>query len=163
MDGIDHLLDRDQNRDAFGRVLDLLKKGAITPFVGAGLSRPCGLPLWGEFLLELAKDSGLVQEVQSWIDSGDILEAADRLRDTLGARVIHHRITARFGRVACGEAPLRGALSHLSTLTRDGPVITTNFDQLLERTFQNAGHRFERADWGWRPVSMRQALVERRH
>lgn len=51
----DEILDLFDNRERFERLKELYKKKRLIPFIGAGLSQPSGLPLWGDFLKKCIK------------------------------------------------------------------------------------------------------------
>jgi hypothetical protein len=68
----------------------------ITPFIGAGLTKPFGYPLWGEFLLSLAKPAGLITEIEELLSGGSFEEAAEALQSRLGKPQFDDRVCAVF-------------------------------------------------------------------
>lgn len=117
----------------------------VVPFVGAGMCVPCGLPSWSSLLLGLGEECGLAAQVKTLIDGGRFEEAASLLEQALGepafTRSLQRRLTLD------GPRRIRGAISWIPALTR-GPVITTNFDDVLESAFQAAGFPFPRVGKG---------------
>ena len=65
----------------FQDLLDAVERGRVVPFIGAGISKPVGMPLWGEALTQLlgrlpgADKPG----ISSLIAIGNYLEAAQAL------------------------------------------------------------------------------------
>jgi len=106
----------------------------VIPFVGAGLSKPLGFPLWAEFLLEQGELAKISERMRSRIQRGEYEEAADDLQEARGVRRFEDAISASFegGESRVGQAQY--AVDLLPSLTA-GPVITTNFDPVLERVF----------------------------
>ena len=99
-------------------------------------------PQWKELLLDLARDTRFEAKVDKFLTAGDYENAAsviDRERPTLLTR----RICDAFDRQIEKEQVLQGAVAYLPFLV-NGPVITTNYDTVLEQAFEAAGRRFER-------------------
>ncbi|RCV63028.1 Tetratricopeptide (TPR) repeat [Methanophagales archaeon] len=136
------------NRENLYRLLEQLKTTlGIIPFVGAGLSIPFGFPGWTGFLLAQGRKARINDEVKKRIEAGEYEEAAEDLLEALGHRAFHDDIENAFGNHILEDKELKGVVSLLPQLTK-GPIITTNFDHLLERVFKNAGRPFEYVVWG---------------
>jgi len=149
----DYIVDSDQI-NIFKRLVESVKRKRISPFVGAGLSAPCGFPLWGSALTKLtAKLEGVsksdqrallpalkyLDEVKSLINQGEYLEAAQLLYEnhrTHLERFILDTFDGARTSTAAGPIQLIPKLS-------DGCVITTNFDELIEESFQKHHKAFE--------------------
>ena len=120
----------------FVDLLQAAERGRIVPFVGAGLSKPLGMPLWGEALAQLlTRLHGVdVAAVQPLIDSGMYLEAAQQM-------AAHDAVvTSSFIRNTYRAQQLKlkaGPLQHLPRFAR-GCVVTTNFDDAIEKTYEEA-------------------------
>jgi hypothetical protein len=113
----------------------------LVPFIGAGLSADFGYPQWGQFLREAAGHFGLPTAVEPLLAGQQFEEAADALAQD------RPKAFDDFLREAFDERklvrPLRkGAVQCLARIAR-GPVLTTNFDRVLEAAFEDAGRRFE--------------------
>lgn len=111
---------------------DAIRFGRIAPFVGAGLSKACGYPMWGEALRKIAqKLEGLeVQDIEPLMAQYDYLQAAQVLHDAASQQVQHFIKT---------EFRQRGAISGPVTLLPElanGCIITTNFDTVIEDLFR---------------------------
>jgi len=123
-------------------LLEQLGRRGVTPFVGSGLSRPF-YPEWTTFLLESAATAGVEANVRALLDGGEYEEAAEALLNALGDAAFQDLMLRTFGPDRLRNQPLPGAAAALPALTK-GPVITTNFDGVLETAFSNAGRPFER-------------------
>jgi len=133
----------EHNRDVLRRLERQLRSPlGVIPFVGAGMSKPYGFPEWRQFLIGIAQDTTLRHEIVSLIDAGDYEEAAEQLQGHLGDDEFQLKIADAFERTVDRGQLDAGALSYLPFLVH-GPVITTNFDQVLEQVFLAAERPFE--------------------
>jgi hypothetical protein len=151
-----------------GQFLEDLKdritsSGAIplVPFVGAGLSMPMGFPSWGAFLTQLARECGKSDEVSALIMQGKYQDAATVVECGQGATIFNRRVAQTFGDRASKTCQLKGPILELPGLA-SGPVVTTNFDRTLERTFSEAGSPFEHIAWGSMVDTIRRAMATNR-
>jgi predicted ATPase len=117
----------------------------VVPFVGAGLSVPYKFPQWGAFIRDLAKREGVVDEVQRRLDALEYEEAADLLQQRMHGR-FQDFVAHYFGDQVLEGAEFRGTVNLLPHVAV-GPVITTNFDRLLESVFEKAGCPFPTKVW----------------
>lgn len=118
----------------------------MSPFVGAGLSAPSGFPLWGDALKKITRklegvsksDQGAflpalqyIEDVNSCIKEWRYLEAAQLLYEN------HKTHLERFVLDTFDGANTNnvGAVASLLPKLSDGCVITTNFDEIIERAF----------------------------
>jgi hypothetical protein len=116
-------------------VVHLVSPGGIVPFVGAGLSAPFNFPLWTSFLMDQASKIGQKKTVKTMLDSGKYEEAAELIETERTPTVFHQAMRGAFGKHKLPTEPIRvGAISLLPALS-DGPVLTTNFDGLLEAVY----------------------------
>jgi hypothetical protein len=161
MSDLEAILAIDQNRVHFEAVVSLVRKGAIDPFIGAGLTSSCGFPVWGEFLRECALKAGVTEQVASLLKKGAYIEAADVVEGILGNSLLDQQISARFGKDASDLARICGPILYLPSIA-SGPVFTTNFDQVIERVFREAHEAFERVVESWEKPTIRGALHERK-
>lgn len=131
-----------------GLVEDMLlaiERGRVVPFVGAGLSKPLGMPLWGDALTQLLGrlPGADAPKIQALIASGQYLEAAQEL-------AAHDKIqTSHFIRTTYRAQQLRlnaGPLRHLPRFAR-GCLVTTNFDDAIEKTYEGATHQGKPLDF----------------
>ena len=127
----------------------------LVPFVGAGLSRRFGFPLWAEFLRSNAKLAEVAAEVEKRLNAGDYEGAAEVIlqrREELFQLEIRHT----FGREVTTPT---GPVAILPRLSK-GYVLTTNFDRVLEAAFVTAGNPFEAVITGSRTDSITDAITK---
>lgn len=120
----------------------------VIPFVGAGLSIPLGFPGWSGFLLSLAERAGIQNQIRERINAGEYEEAAEDLLAALERRAFDDALEEAFGVHKLGSKGLMNQAVSVLPKIATGPVITTNFDHVLEEAFRNAGCPFEREVWG---------------
>lgn len=119
------------NRDRFNRLKDAFGRGAVVPFVGAGLSLSSGYPGWSDFLKNLCNETRITSEgLQSMLNEGLYEEAAQSLFDDMPAGSFNEELENVF----CAERMIEGPVQFLPYVF-DGPVITTNFDNILKQCF----------------------------
>ncbi|MGL4603934.1 MAG: SIR2 family NAD-dependent protein deacylase [Iodobacter sp.] len=114
-------------------LVDAIRSGRIAPFVGAGLSKACGYPMWGEALRKVAqKLNGLgVQDIEPLMAKYDYLQAAQVLHDAAEEQV-RHFIKTEFRQRGAIIGPVR-LLPELA----NGCIVTTNFDTAIEDLFRD--------------------------
>lgn len=113
-------------------LVDELRSGDVTLFVGAGLSRNAGLPLWDELMLPLAIELGLDHDT-------DPITIAQYYSDAhaQGRYLLNSHIVRQLRRVA-------PKFSFLHALVKELPlraIVTTNFDDLIERALSRDPER----------------------
>jgi hypothetical protein len=124
----------------------------VIPFVGAGMSAPFEFRQWGDLLLEMVEGTSIESEVRSLIEIGDYEHAAEIL-DHHRPGHLPLRIRDAFYRDIEPERLWSAPISYLPFLSK-GPVITTNFDRVLEQAFKAAGRPFEMdGDPAWGIIS----------
>ena len=155
---IELVVESARNRDNLADLLEALAKDAgLIPFVGAGLSRPFGFPEWGAFLREQAGKAGAETLIDQRLAAGEYEEAAEDLQDALGALAFEDAIRRTFGpRDVKGALP--GSAMRALPALATGPVLTTNFDHVLETAFKDAGAEFDDIVWGAQPGRVSRAL-----
>ena len=106
----------------------------LCPLLARGLSKPLGMPLWGEALMQLLGrlPGADAPTIQALIASGQFLQAAQQL-------AAHDRVqTSHFIRTTYRANKLQlkaGPLQHLPRFAK-GCIITTNFDDAIEKTYE---------------------------
>lgn len=116
-----------------------LANGNVVPFVGAGLSRASGFPLWGQFLESLVADApALRTQLVVLLERGEYEEAAEVVRQARGSAVLAEDIHNTFG---SHRKQVQGPVQLLPWVFRD-EVLTTNFDYLLDQAYDDLGHPF---------------------
>src|SRR5262245_31623286 len=114
----------------------------VVPFVGAGISVPIGYPGWTSFLLEQAEQFQRRAEIAAQLAAGKYEDAAETLSEMQGPRAFADAIEAAFGVHRMRRRRINGAAKWLPRIAT-GPVITTNFDRVLETCFEQAEAPFE--------------------
>lgn len=107
----------------------------IIPFVGAGISKGCGLYTWGELLHKLAIEYLVPEEIEALEKNGNLFEFADKIVSVSGnSDIVMKKIRQIFSEseVSLTEIPFL-IVSMFSPL-----VITTNYDTLLEDASTNS-------------------------
>src|SRR5205823_285531 len=87
---------------------------------------------------------------------------AEHLRQSLGASSFNNTVSRTFSDSAIQKPSGITAIEQLPRLAF-GPVITTNFDHVLEKVFRDAGRPFRLLLWGGKADLGREALVEDYH
>ncbi|KVX97783.1 hypothetical protein WL10_33220 [Burkholderia ubonensis] len=136
-------------------LVDAIHLGRIAPFVGAGLSRACGYPMWGEALRKIVQRlNGLaVQDIEPLMARYDYLQAAQVLHDA-AADQVKHFIKTEFRQRA---GAIGGPVLLLPELAQ-GCIVTTNFDSVIEDLFQQRGRALDGYMYGMQPGN---AFVQR--
>lgn len=133
-----------ENTDNLNFLLEqLATRVGVLPFVGAGMSVPFGFPQWGQFLLSLAAEAGIEAEIGKRLAASEYEEAAADLLQALQPRRFQDLMSKNFGDQVIADRSLTGAVRELTDFP-SGPIITTNFDRVLERAFEQAGKKLLR-------------------
>ena len=137
----------EDNAEYLNELIAAIKKGAVVPFVGAGMSVPLGMKSWSSFLTDLGIKARVGAQIKKMIATGSFEEAAEKVSQTLGKRSFLDELDKEFGMQKLNGKNIGGALALLPKLF-NGPVITTNFDHALEAIYQREGHPFDPIVWG---------------
>lgn len=129
------------NEAVFERLQMLVqRKAMVLPFVGAGFSVAAGCPSWGDYVIQ--------QAIKGKMDEATTkrrLQAGDHelvMDEVIYAQTLN--VFTREFRSAFENPRIDHSLSPSAKLINlfDGPVITTNFDRVLESCHQSAGRPF---------------------
>lgn len=117
-----------------------VERGRVVPFVGAGMSKPMGTPLWGEALKELLSrlPGANAAAISAQIDAGKYLAAAQAL-------VEHDAVQAENfvrTRYRVQKIKLAGPMLLLPRIAK-GCIITTNLDDAIEQVYGRDDVRFD--------------------
>ena len=108
-------------------------RGKLVLFVGAGVSRSAGLPLWDDLVIALARDAGMQADELAQLAHVNVLDRAKIVARRFGdARAFQEAIARQVDRPEY-------ALTH--ALLASLPVhegVTTNYDELFERAWHAA-------------------------
>lgn len=128
------------NQQRFDQLKRCYKSGGLTPFVGAGLSISSGYPGWTAFLYSICSESHVEEhDLTELLLSGRYEDAAQLLRDDLGEALFCEYIELAFASVR----EIEGPILFLPELFPDSAVITTNFDNVIERIFAQRSQGFD--------------------
>jgi hypothetical protein len=137
------ILNTDQfrnNLQVFEELKRSCQRGFVIPFVGAGMSKSAGLLDWKEYLLGLCDDAGLSQDaIRERLEVQSDYEGAT---NEIVQRLTLNRFERDFERSFRIPDEIGGAVTLLPKLF-DCSVITTNFDRVLERVYENDAKAFE--------------------
>ena len=119
--------------DELQTLRDLRTDGKLIPFVGAGLSRPLGLPSWGDLIDLIAEQLGYDPDVFKC--NGDELQLAEYYVATKGSiGPLRSVMDKAFNPV---DAKIAQSRSHSALVEMKLPLIyTTNYDEIIERAFE---------------------------
>lgn len=137
------ILNTDQfrtNLQVFEELKRSCQRGFVIPFVGAGMSKSAGLPDWKEYLLDLCDDAALSQDaIRERLEvKGDYEGAMNEIIQ----RLTFNRFERDFERSFRIPEEIGGAVTLLPKVFNCS-VITTNFDRVLERVYENDAKAFE--------------------
>lgn len=129
----------------------------VIPFVGAGLAAAFNFPQWGDLLRQLAS-SGQADSIERHLRDNDFERAAELLYDRgRAADRLQQGIASSFDRPLQDSEFVGTAVALLPYLTA-GPVITTNYDRVLERAFEIAKRPFTKTILGADPDELVPAI-----
>lgn len=128
--------------------VDAIRLGRIAPFVGAGLSKACDYPMWGEALIKIAaKLEGIgVEDIAPMMATYDYMKAAQVLH-TGSAEQVNHFIKTEFRQ---RTAAIKGPALLIPELSK-GCIVTTNFDTVIEDIFRQRAQPLDGYMYGMQP------------
>ncbi len=128
----DEILRLYDNRGRFNRLRESYKRGAVIPFIGAGMSMPSGYPGWTNFLRQLCYETRVsAEDLNDLLSQGQYEEAAQVLADDMPAGSFYEAIENAFGH----DEDLAGTIQLLPYIFNTS-VITTNFDDVIKRCYE---------------------------
>lgn len=132
------LLHENEHIAPFRELADSIARQRIVPFVGAGLSQPMDMPLWGAAMRRLHDRIHNPNDpaISALIDQGLYLDAAQVLAE-------HSQIlTENFIRTTYRVQQVVGPAMLLPRIA-SGCIVTTNFDDAIEEVFKLEDIRFD--------------------
>jgi len=112
---------------------ELIGKGKVMLFVGAGISKNVGLPEWGELMLKLSQRCGICPEL--FEDYDDFLNLAEFYEQYDKDLYKMKKWMKKKWKV--DEEKIKESKIHKNILKLDFPIIyTTNYDESLEKLYQ---------------------------
>jgi|GEM_PF-6466862 len=132
-----------ENKHYLDAVIKLIKDNhAVVPFVGAGLSVPI-YPTWPDFFSNVVSEATIRPSAKETIESllarNNYEKAASVLKESVGDGGYTDCIKNTFSedKITAGAVGDM-AVSMLPHIFRNTTAITTNFDRLLKKVFENA-------------------------
>lgn len=127
------------------KLIKAFNGGALLPFIGAGMSMPSEYPGWTKFLYKISEESDISEyELTDLLNKGSYEEAAQKIHDDLNPGLFNELLENEFS----SEKEIAGPIQYLPLLFPKNFVLTTNFDNLLERLFIENGDQFEHVKSG---------------
>jgi hypothetical protein len=139
-------LEASEQSAVFSKLVETIKKKRIAPFVGAGLSKPCNFPLWGEAIEKLVRKLegvstseqravrpalAYLEDVKQYLSEWRYLEAVELL---YGSSKTHVDSFVRNTFELSVDPLISGPVLLLPKIC-DGCIVTTNFDDVIETVF----------------------------
>lgn len=136
----DEILNKYNNKERFSTLKNIYKQGNIIPFIGAGMSILSGYSGWTSFLYKLREETYISEdELNALISNGEYEEAAQKLFDNMPSNGFNEEIENEYAN--CKN--IFGCVQYLPYIFKE-KVITTNFDCVLERCYENADKVFKK-------------------
>lgn len=132
------------NADAIRMLATQLKSNRkVLPFVGAGLSAAYRFKTWRAFLVHYAEEWGVKDAVIQLLNESKYEAAADKLLEAMDEHAFNKAVNAEYGKHRLDPFTQRGVFHFLPRLTV-GPILTTNYDRIIESCYQILGLPIER-------------------
>ncbi len=127
------------NKTYFDKLSELVSKGRIVPFVGAGMSIPF-YPSWKDVLKKMISGYVASSNVEDLLKDNKYEEAATLVRNEVGNTAFNNIFAGEFASSKLNGKTFRESQKLLPRLF-NGMVVTTNYDKVLEIVYgqQSAG------------------------
>lgn len=129
---------QEDNEKYLAELLELIQKNAIIPFIGAGMSSPT-FPTWKDYLKQIPDpgDIKAVRKIMDWLDEDicDYEAVVQYLYERYGLTFLDRTREAFDSRKIVPERINPAA--YAIPILFEGPIITTNLDQLLEWLYRD--------------------------
>jgi hypothetical protein len=130
----DEIIGLYRNEGRFNQLREAYRRGAVVPFLGAGMSIPSGYPGWTEFLRQLRYETRISEKsLNDLLIQGKFEEAAQLLADNMPAGSFDEAIENTFGHDRNLAGPIHLFPSYFNT-----SIITTNLDNVIKRCYEAA-------------------------
>jgi hypothetical protein len=122
-------------------LVEKIRQGNCVLFVGAGLSQAAGLPGWKGLITQILswyeENCASVQnltDIQKLIEQGDLLLAAQAIKDAVSQEMFRRAISAIVDKVTIAPTPTHELLPTIPFAA----ILTSNYDRLLETVYARA-------------------------
>jgi hypothetical protein len=112
-----------------------LSRGETAAFIGAGLSMGAGLPGWYQLIRELAERIQHPMPPREWVTAEALIDAAQAYINQEGLHSFVIFLKNRLDTTRRSPTAIHRALTRLPV----NMIFTANYDNLLERAYQEAG------------------------
>lgn len=150
----DEILNLYDNRVRFISLQAAYQRETVIPFVGAGMSMPSGYPGWTSFLKILRKETRIPEaELDAILKEGKYEEAAEKISDSMRPVSFNEALGNYFSH----DHNLKGPILYLPFVFNTC-AITTNFDNVLKRSYDEVNQSFSEVLLGADAVEIRRLL-----
>lgn len=127
------------NENNFNYLIRLMQRNVVVPFIGAGVSKNFGYPLWDEFLEELATNHNL-PKAKDLIAAGQLEKAAALLEENLQGSM-EYSLIQKFGNHDYKAPENFKELELIPRIFRN-LILTTNFDEVIETLYSKVNNEY---------------------
>lgn len=135
---LENIIKYKYNSENLTLLAEIYNRNGVIPFVGAGMSACFHYKLWGDFLVSVCRNQEEIDEVKKMLNHYEYEEAAEYLyaldRDNLKERLMHE-----YGSKEIDEEIMQESAVAMLPRIFNGPVITTNFDGVIEKAYERYG------------------------
>lgn len=128
-------------KQRFLKLKNLFSQQNIIPFVGAGLSKLSGLPLWNEFLDLVAHESSIDRNKFNDLMRVYEYEEAAQYLDNHCAEILQENLENQFGQINSFEK-ISGVVCRFPEFFNETSIITNNYDDILKTVYEFHGTPF---------------------
>ncbi len=134
----DEILSPYNNLNRFKALQNKFKENKTLPFIGAGMSMPSNYAGWTSFLYQLRADTTITEsELDNLINNGEYEKAAQILLNDMPQNSFDEAISNEYHL----DNDIFGAVQYLPYIFTTS-VITTNFDNVLKRCYDDSSKPF---------------------
>ncbi len=134
----DNILSKHNNQGRFNTLKNIYIQGNMLPFIGAGMSMLSGYSSWTAFLWKIREETRITEkELNELINAGKYEEAAQKLLSAMPTNSFNEEIENEYAN--CKD--IVGCIQYLPYIFKE-KVITTNFECILEKCYENANKGF---------------------
>ncbi|MCG7937086.1 MAG: SIR2 family protein [Candidatus Thiodiazotropha taylori] len=152
----EEIIGENNNRNRFNTLKTRFESCAVIPFVGAGLSMSSGYSGWTSYLHNLVGESDADRdEFTRLMGEFEYEAAAQLIFDAMGHARFNEELENEYGQ----DRTITGPIRLLPYLFKTG-VITTNFDSVLKRCFDDSSKPFDEVLLGQESVELQRYLGE---